>query len=685
MQGDKRSAFRPDIEGLRAVAILTVVLYHLNLFRVSGGFIGVDVFFVISGFLITGQLVATIGENGGRALPGFYARRIKRLLPAASATLLATIVAWRIWGLITLPRATPTDAIYATFYGLNYRLAHTGTQYFNPLVEPPALQHFWSLAVEEQFYLVWPLLILAAFLSRGVRRRRNLAVALSVIGATSLYLSWQLSDSSPTWSFYGLHTRAWELATGSLVALAARRLQRVPSVVAAPLTWIGLVGIGIAAFAFSNGTTYPGVAAVLPVGGAMLVIAGGCASPSYGASLVLNLRPAQIVGRLSYSWYLWHFPIIILTPLALGHGLGTTSRIGLGVLSFGVAAVSYVVVEQPFRTRQWRPRRWFGLAVGSAALVAIVAVVAMAFPRSAVGPGPAATAPRLSGTVDQQKAQLEQAVQAGLATGAVPNNLQPDLAHAHGDGPKVSSDCFLGFNDVTVGSCVYGDSTASRTVVMFGDSSIAQWLTVADQVAKRDHWRLVLWGKASCTINDVLITNPLNLLPYRSCLAWRNETLDRIRALNPQAVIAGEFLGYGLGARTAPQWASLTIDTMKELEAPGRSVTFLMPDAMPPRDMPTCLAGHLTDSRACTIPVADAVYPTDRFAADSAALGKAGIHVVYPSRLMCADGGCPAVVGNVPVYRDSYHVTKTYSLLLAPIFEQLLPPAGTGAAPSSQR
>jgi peptidoglycan/LPS O-acetylase OafA/YrhL len=680
-----RSSFRPDIEGLRAIAILTVVLYHYNLFHVRGGFIGVDVFFVISGFLITGQLVNAIGGNGARALPGFYARRIKRLLPAASVTLLATVIAWRIWGLITLPRETPMDAVFAAFYGLNYRLAHTGTQYFNPLFAPPPLQHFWSLAVEEQFYLLWPLLILLAFWHQGRRRRRNLAVALCIIGAISLVLSWRLSGTQPTWSFYGLHTRAWELATGGIIALSAHRLSKLPPRAAAPLTWLGLLAIVVAALKFTDDTTYPGVAAVLPVAGAMLVVAGGCVRPALGAGLILNRRPAQTVGRLSYSWYLWHFPVILIAPLALGHGVGRVTRAALLVVSFGIAALSYKLVEQPLRRQQWQPSRWFALAAGSAAIVGVVALLAIAFPRPAVGPGPAVSAPHLAGTLQEQEAQLKQAVRAALASDVVPDNLSPDLAHAHDDGPSVPGDCFLGFSATKTGSCVFGDPAARRTAVMFGDSSVQQWFDVADRIGKENHWRLVLWGKASCSINNATILSSLTALPYHSCLTFRNQTIARINALHPDAVIAGEFPGYGLGLYSAQQWASYVVATMRELSAPGRTVTYLMPDAVPVRDMPTCLATHLTDQRACTIPTDIATRPRDRVRLELSMLKEAGIPIAYPAGLMCAAEGCPAIVANVPVYRDAYHVTSTYAQLLAPLFERLLPPPDTTTPATARR
>jgi peptidoglycan/LPS O-acetylase OafA/YrhL len=667
--------FRPDIEGLRAVAILTVVLYHLSLFHLTGGYIGVDVFFVISGFLITGQLVKTIDENGRRALAPFYGRRIKRLLPAASATVVATIVAWRIWGLATLPRATATDAFFTTFYGINYRLAHEGTQYFNPLVSPPALQHFWSLAVEEQFYFVWPLLILIAFWhqARG-GKRRNLTVALCVIGAVSLFLSWHLSGSQPTWSFYGLHTRAWELSLGALVALSVKYAERLPALAAAAMTWVGLAAIGYAAFTFTNATTYPGLAALLPVVGAALVITGGCADPSLGAGLLLNRGPAQLTGRLSYSWYLWHFPIIIVAPLAVGHVLGESARIGLLVITFAVAAASYVVVEQPFRRQQWRPSRWFALAGGSAALVAIVGLLAISFPRPAVGPGPAVATLRLSGTVSQQEGQIRDAVAAGLAARAVPNNLHPDLAHAFGDGPVIPGDCFLGVSRTTVGPCVYGDPQASRTVVMFGDSVMAQWLPALDLVGKQNHWRVVSWGKESCTINDVLVPYIRTGQPYPQCRTWRDKTIQRIRALRPQVVLVGGFLYYDDPGVPVDRWTALTLDTVRAVSAPGTTVDYLMPDALPVRDMPSCLATHLRSPSTCSIPVAAASAPADRRSALAAALDAAHVTVVDPMTLMCADGGCPAILGNVPVYRDTTHVTATYAKLLAPLFAKVLPP-----------
>src|SRR6266480_1659009 len=210
----KPGKFRPDIEGLRAFAVLSVVLYHADLLGVHGGFVGVDVFFVISGFLITRLLLESVGEHGIRALPTFYSRRIRRLLPAAMTVVVATLVAARLWAPPLSVRPIAIDGIFTTFYGLNYRLAVEGTQYLNQGNAASPLQHFWSLAVEEQFYLCWPVLIvLMVFLGR---RQRNalLGLMLAAIVLVSFDYSVVLTRVDAPWAYFSMATRAWELGLG---------------------------------------------------------------------------------------------------------------------------------------------------------------------------------------------------------------------------------------------------------------------------------------------------------------------------------------------------------------------------------------------------------------------------------------------------------------------------------------
>jgi peptidoglycan/LPS O-acetylase OafA/YrhL len=314
--------FRRDVEGLRAVAILLVVLYHVHAGLAPGGYVGVDVFFVISGFLITGQLVRELRTEGRISFMGFYARRARRILPAAVLTVIVTAVASALLLDPLAAKRALGDVLPAIYFGANVHFAAQGTDYFNAGLAPSPIQHFWSLAVEEQFYIVWPLLLVAASLVWvGVRRRSGrglasgrrpmlgaVAVVLAILAAISLMVSIRQTATSPSWAYFSIVTRAWELGVGAMVALALPLLARLDRRLAIALSWVGLGCIALAAARFSDTTAYPGDAALLPVLGAAAVIVGGSAlgRSRFGAVALLGTPPFQRVGAWSYSWYLWH-------------------------------------------------------------------------------------------------------------------------------------------------------------------------------------------------------------------------------------------------------------------------------------------------------------------------------------------------------------------------------------------
>ncbi|HEX7443197.1 MAG TPA: acyltransferase, partial [Acidimicrobiales bacterium] len=347
--GDRR--FRPDVEGLRAVAVLLVVLYHASFPGLSGGYVGVDVFFVISGFVITGVLLRERAATGGTSILHFYGRRCRRIIPAATLVIIATVtLAYVVLGVVYGNR-TAVDGRWTSVFLANVHFASVGTNYLSSQQSPSLLQNFWTLAVEEQFYLVYPTLFLVAAAVRSrVSLHVRLATGLIVVIVASFVLSVAQTASNPTVAYFSPLTRAWELALGALVAVGARWLLTLSKGVAATMTWVGLGAILIAAFGFDSTTAYPGWLVAVPVVGAALIIAGGTPVPRHSAESILRLAPFQWTGRLSYSIYLWHWPILMLAADAVGK-LSLPFRQNLVWLAVALAAsmVTFRLVENPVR------------------------------------------------------------------------------------------------------------------------------------------------------------------------------------------------------------------------------------------------------------------------------------------------------------------------------------------------
>ena len=348
--GGTELTFRPDVEGLRAIAVLVVVLYHAQVSWLKGGFIGVDVFFVISGFLITGLLVKEHGSRGKISLVGFYARRARRILPAAMIVIALTIVAsYFVQNFITYGNVS-SDGRWATLFAANFHFSNVGNDYFQIGAPKSPLQHFWSLAVEEQFYWVWPILVMAlGLVARNFSFRNRILLVASLITLVSFVYSLVMTNSSPTWAYYSPLSRGWELGVGAILACLTPSLSRIPKKIGCWAAWTGLLGIGVASIIFSNATPYPGIAATLPVVATGVVIAGGMSG--FGAIRFLGIRPMRSIGRVSYGWYLLHYPpMILLTGAVWHHPLSIEENLIIAAVTLVIANFMYFVIERPIRS-----------------------------------------------------------------------------------------------------------------------------------------------------------------------------------------------------------------------------------------------------------------------------------------------------------------------------------------------
>jgi peptidoglycan/LPS O-acetylase OafA/YrhL len=622
-----RRHFRPDVEGLRAVAILLVVLNHVGVPGVGGGYVGVDVFFVISGYLITSQLV-----RDRVPIHVFYARRALRLLPAATTVTVVSLVGAWLWLSPLLIDQVVKDALAAAGYVSNLQFAARGTDYLAADAAPSPFQHFWSLAVEEQFYLFWPLVLL-------VRRRR---LIWALVGFSLVLCVTETHRSAP-WAYFGTHTRVWELGTGALLAIHAPRPIR-------RLGWMGLAAIVVAAVAYGPDTSYPGAFALLPVAGAAAVIAGRGAA-------VLACRPFQIIGRLSYGWYLWHWPLLMIIPVT-----GVPPRLVVAAAALGLAWLTHRVVENPIRFHPaLRSRARYGVLVGAvcAAVVVTTAATVDAFPRE-IPHGAAA----VRGPIGPA------AIRAGAALRTIPSNMRPTLAMARKELPKVYQDlCNQGIEEITVrDSCVYGDLSSDTIVVLLGDSHAAHWFPALELLALRRHWRLVSLTKSSCTAADVLVWADALRRPYTECQTWRSAALARIAQLKPRLVVTSSAFSYR-PADPAASWRAGWRHTFDALTATGARVVAIADTPAMGSPVPACLAQHPRAVWACNRPVAAATADAQR----PVMLGLAGgrVTVVDPIPWLCVSV-CPAVLGNLLVYRDAQHLTPRIAVALAPALESRL-------------
>jgi peptidoglycan/LPS O-acetylase OafA/YrhL len=670
-----RAWHRRDIEGLRAVAVLLVVLYHCGVPLLGGGYVGVDVFFVISGFLITNLLLREVAGTGTISIAGFYARRFLRLLPAAGLVVAATVAAAWAWLPPLRAPGIALDGLWTALYGINYRLAAVGTDYLNADAAPSPLQHFWSLAVEEQFYVVWPpLLLAAAVLARraGLRLRPTVAAALGTVVAASLVVSVWQTRANPEWAYFGIHTRAWELGVGALVAIAPVAL---PRRAAAALTTAGLAGICAAAVGFTARTAFPGYAALLPVLGAAAVLIGGASAPAG----LLGTAPLQAVGRLSYSWYLWHWPFLMIAPYALGVSAGVSVNLVVAAAALLAAAATFALVENPVRhLAALRRRPWRAIGAGVAVTVlSASAYLAAAELRHTVGDGyatPVLTATDLTGT------RLPGTLAAGAATPAVPANLTPALDRATGDEPRVYPDgCSSQFTDASIKKpCAYGDTASPTTVVLFGDSHAAQWFPALEAVAQQRDWKLVVVTKTACSAASVRIYQATLKRPFDECVRWRESAWGYIASLRPAMVVMSSAAAGGDLADPAQRpddvWTAGWVRTTEQLAATGAKLYLIDDTPYQSSDTPECLSTHPRDPQACVVAAGRALPQPARRRMVADALTAKGVTVVDPTAWFCTATRCPVIIGNVLVYRDVSHVTATYIRLLAPLLQARLTP-----------
>ncbi|HEV8697337.1 MAG TPA: acyltransferase family protein [Candidatus Limnocylindrales bacterium] len=723
------TSFRPDLEGLRGIAILLVIACHAALPLAGAGFIGVDVFFVLSGFLITGLLIAETDRTGRIDLAAFYARRARRILPAAAVVLVTTLAAATlILSPLDLPRIS-SDALAAALSVANLRFALSSTDYFAP-IDPSPVLHFWSLSVEEQFYLAWPALVLIG--ARLRRPRLGITTICGLVLVGSLALSIWLTAVSGPWAYYAIPTRAWQLAAGGALALAVRSPGRLPGAIAAPLGWLGALLLVASLLLIGPLTPYPGAAAAVPTLGTLALIAAGPSAGSPG-SLVLRRAPLRWMGRISYSLYLWHWPILVLGATAAsaydpeidGPYGRLTLNLGLVAIAVCVAAVSWRLIEEPFRVGRLSRgghRRSLATAVaavmaftiGSTAMGVLVQrdVAAAELGSAEVDPGNASEdawrpgrddrpivldpdtltpsgptpSPSASPSPTASPVATPEPSAAPSPTpkppkariaGPVPGGLAPSLSAAHDDDDGLIKDgCGLGIGGSEPPICAYGDAHGAVTVALVGDSHAMSWFPAMERLAVKHGWRLVPFTKYSCVFVDMPIWSPYLGREYTECGRWRERVVARLRQIKPDVVVI-------TGARWFPTVNDADDDPIRQGAAvarlveriPGR-VAILVDTPRSEFDVPACLARHSEAIEACTTRRATAFTWRHR-RREREAVKRSDAKLIDLSDATCPTDPCPPIIGKRLVYRDHHHLTATFAASLAPALDVALAPLVT--------
>ncbi len=677
---------RGDIQGLRALAVLVVLLFHFWPRALTGGYVGVDVFFVISGFLISSHLMRS-PPTTPRLLGRFWARRVRRLLPAASLVLGVTLVASIVWLPSTMLPTVARETVASALSVENWALAASAIDYLSAENAPSPVQHYWSLSVEEQFYVLWPLLIAAlAFLGRNRRPQVWWAVGLVGVTAASLTTSVLLTSSDPQAAYFVTPTRVWELGLGSVLALAVHHGWRLRSpLVRSAVAWVGLAMIAWAAVRFDSSTPFPGTAALLPTLGAVLVIAADSDSAPWSPRGLLRARPSQVLGDISYSVYLWHWPAVVILPYALARELTLVEKLGAVAVVLAVAALTKRFVEDPVRRSKVLAAslpRSFAILAASVLVLGSAGLAVIQRSDAAV----AAEQQALAAKLDSSDCVGAQATRDPACSSVSGDELLSSPAVARTDKSEVYDDgCWSNrpFTDHNV--CTYGDPNGKVSVALLGNSHAGHWEPALAQVADGRGWRLDTYLVSQCYTVDLDLEFG-SAAATRNCRAWNAWAVGAVSTGDYDLVVMSDRTFQQVIGVPRRQKASAAqrayADTLRTITAGGTRVLVLRDVPSAVKSAPDCVAAHADDVSACTNAQTRAVEPDPLFAAAKADTSGLVSGLDLTDRF-CRDGRCHVVIGGLIAYFDHGHLTTTFARTLVPDIAPALTHALAADAPSS--
>lgn len=666
--------FLPEIQALRAVAVTLVVLFHLWPHRFTGGYVGVDAFFVISGYLITSHLLREVDATGRLDLAAFYARRARRLLPASLAVLLACLVAALFLLPVELRAVNAKEILASAFYVQNLYLATKAVTYSASNDVASAVQHFWSLSAEEQFYLFWPSLIMASLFiaRRWLRRRTTTSIGMSLLGLTLLSFAFSVwfTDTHQSAAYFITPTRAWEFGLGALVVLGQRRWS-VSGGGRLVLRWAGVAGLAVAGLTFTEATVFPGYAAALPCLATAAVIVAGDTGARDPLSALVRARATQWLGNVSYSVYLVHWPLIVFTPYVLGSVLSWPAKVGVIGVTLVLAHLSKRYVEDatryvPVLVRS--PRRALSAALAGMLVIGVGVGASLA-------------------QAQQQEDQLAQAIAQGgprpcYGAAAMARRVDcPQAVTADATTPVVQADapwgnlpgCHVVPGTPLAVRCYWGTGTPSKTVALVGDSHAEQWRTTLAPIARRRNWAFIEIYRGGCAASyasPVMFEGRPQAPDH--CLGWSHTLTTRLREFRPSLVLTTAFVRatqFGAGRSGAQGFLDLwsewqkfaTVAVLADIPGTGG------------KNQPQCLAIHAGNPLACSTDRATALPDDDLDKAVRLSSRSAHpVRLVDLNRYFCDRPTCYAVIGGVPVYYDSDHMTRRFAVTLTPYLEAAL-------------
>lgn len=688
----KARVFRTDIQALRAVAIGLVVLNHLWPVRLPGGYVGVDVFFVISGFLITGHLVGEMRRTGGVRLGAFYARRIRRLLPAALLVLAVSLVLMVV--LLPYPRweRGAWEVAASAGYVENWFLASMSVNYSALNDAASVVQHYWSLSVEEQFYIVWPLLLLAALAvarrtggpttRRGARARTTTALVavVAVVGVLSFAASVIYTIVAPPQAYFATFTRGWEFAVGGAIALFGSRVP-LGRTAADIVSLLGFALIVFAALVYDHTTAFPGYTALVPVLGTAAVILAGERFASLWHAKVTALRPVQWLGGISYSLYLWHWPLIVVAPFVIGGEATTLSKLMVLAIALVLAALTKRFFEDAGQSwGYWRgsSRRAFGLMItGMIVIAALVAGVLATYSARVAADGPPDD---LVASTCEGPSALAPGADCADPFGAADYSvmtMKNEYFYTPGECGEFLP--LLTYGDLkTTHECDFSRGAEDPTRVwLIGDSHAQQWQGAVFDIAEKNGWIVDTSYYGGCPVADV------EFIGFRSawgaadverCREWSRDLAETVTEDDPDLVITAmaarlQLVDDGTDRPQIDQMSQGLLDYWKRWNDAGIKVLAL---ADPPFNAevrsPDCVLHNADEPQSCARPRAEA-HPADPMVVAGASAGSESVSVLDLTDRFCDATSCYAVVGGIPVYYDADHLNLEYARLLGPDIE----------------